>query len=102
MDAQIRTAILIGGAREADRIFLVMNTADNVLWEPFYFDSKECVRINQLHRFARLIYEDNKNNGDLTVVFNLLLLHMSAANSICKAIPSVPSKPDRRNTTGVP
>ena len=78
-DEQVRNAILVGGAREADRIFLVSTTSDNALWEPFYFDGKNCVRINRMHRFARMIYEDNKNNGDLTVVFNLLMLHMSAA-----------------------
>lgn len=78
-DDQVRDAVLSGGAREADRIILALNTADNVLWEPFYFSGKECVRVNQLHRFSRLIYEDNRQNGNLTVLFNLLLLHMSSA-----------------------
>ena len=38
-----------------------------------------CVRINKLHRFARLIYEDNLENNDLQIIFDLLLLQFAEA-----------------------
>ncbi|MCY4410684.1 MAG: ATP-binding protein [Caldilineaceae bacterium] len=78
-EEQLQTVVTAEGATINDRIFMVSITEDNVLWEPFYYSNQDCVRINKFHRFSRLIYEDNKDNGTLTVFLNLLLLHMSAA-----------------------
>jgi len=78
-EEQVQTVVTAEGAKIDDRIFMVSNTEDNVLWEPFYYSNQNCVRVNKFNRFSRLIYEDNKDNGTLTVLLNLLLLHMSAA-----------------------
>ena len=78
-EEQVQTVVTAEGAKIDDQIFMVSNTEDNVLWEPFYYSNQNCVRINKFHRFSRLIYEDNKANGTLTVLLNLLLIHMSAA-----------------------
>ena len=75
----VQAVVTAEGAKTDDRIFLVSNTDDNVLWEPFYYSNQDCVRINKFHRFSRLIYEDNKDNGAMTVLLNLFLLHMSVA-----------------------
>ena len=57
-----------------DKIFRVSAIADNALWEP-YVDAakKECVRISLLHRFAKIIYEDNSKNKALQILFDLFL-----------------------------
>jgi hypothetical protein len=64
---------------EASKIYRVESVEDNALWEPYYDSDKYCVRINKVHRFARLIFEDNSNNTDLQVILELLLLQLSTA-----------------------
>ena len=60
------------------KIFRVTSIEDNLLWEPYHdTDFGVCVRINKYHRFARYIYEDNIENPDLQVIFELMLLQLS-------------------------
>ena len=60
------------------KIFRVSSVADNLLWEPYYdTDLGNCVRINKLHRFALYIYENNSENQDLQITFDLLMLQLS-------------------------
>lgn len=65
------------GSPEVDalnKIFKVQSITDNKLWEPYVdAEKKECVRISKTHRYAKLVYEDNCNNRDLQVLFELLL-----------------------------
>lgn len=64
------------------RIFRVLNIEDNLLWEPYYDDDVgHCVRINKTHRFSKLVFEDNSDNTDLQVLFEILLLHFSMAEA---------------------
>ena len=57
-----------------DKIFRVPAIADNALWEPYVdAEKKECVRISLLHRYAKIIYEDNSKNRALQVLFDLFL-----------------------------
>ncbi len=64
----------------ANKIYKVSNVEDNVLWEPYYdTDRGGCVRINKLHRFARLVFEENSENTDLQIMLQLLLLQMADA-----------------------
>lgn len=64
----------------ASKIYKVSNVEDNALWEPYYdTDHGGCVRINKHHRFARLIFEENSENPDLQVMFQLFLLQMAEA-----------------------
>lgn len=63
-----------------NNIFRVTSIVDNLLWEPYHDpDLGECVRINKFHRFARYIFEENVDNKDLQIIFELLLLQMSQA-----------------------
>jgi hypothetical protein len=59
----------------AQKIFRVSRIEDNVLWEP-YHDAEygTCVRINEFHRFSKLIYDSNHENTDLQIIFELFLL----------------------------
>jgi hypothetical protein len=60
------------------KIFRVSSVEDNLLWEPYYdTDLGNCVRINKIHRFARLIYEDNAENRDLQILFDLMMLQFA-------------------------
>lgn len=62
------------------KIFRVTSVEDNHLWEPYYdTDLGNTVRINKLHRFARLIYEDNSENRDLQIIFDLTMLQFADA-----------------------
>jgi hypothetical protein len=71
-----------GQATPNDKIFLVNNTSDNALWEPYYETGKgTCVRINRLHRFARVLYEDNRNNGAMHILLGLLLHQFAIAET---------------------
>ncbi len=66
----------------ATKIFRVPYTEDNVLWEPYYdTDNGHCVRINTAHRFSRVLFEENQNNGDLHILFELFL-HQLAVSEI--------------------
>ncbi len=57
-----------------NKIFKVQSITDNKLWEPYVdAEKKECVRISKTHRYAKLVYEDNSENRDLQVLFELLL-----------------------------
>ena len=65
---------------ELSKIFRVSSVPDNLLWEPYYdTDLGNCVRINKLHRFALYIYENNSNNQDLQISFDLMMLQLSDA-----------------------
>ena len=78
----ISTETLIMGenADPNGHVFLVLHTQDNSLWEPYYDAVKgNCVRINEFHQFAQTIYQDNSNNSDLHIFFNLMLLQFAAA-----------------------
>ncbi len=59
---------------ELNKIFRVPNIEDNMLWEP-YVDAnlKECVRISKGHRYSKLMYENNANNKDMQVLYELFL-----------------------------
>lgn len=64
----------------ASKIYKVSYVDDNALWAPYYdTDHGNCVRINKLHRFSRLIFDDNSENPDLQIIFQLLLLQLSEA-----------------------
>jgi hypothetical protein len=64
----------------SNKIYKVSSVEDNALWEPYYdTDHGGCVRINKLHRFARLVFEENSENPDLQIMFQLLLLQMADA-----------------------
>ena len=66
----------------ATKIFRVRALEDNKLWEPYYdTENGHCVRINKLHRFAKLIFEDNIDNTDLQVLFELIL-HQLALSEV--------------------
>ena len=59
---------------ELDKIFKVHTITDNQLWEPYVdAEKKECVRISKTHRYAKLVYENNSENKDLQVLFELFL-----------------------------
>ncbi|TDG36072.1 hypothetical protein EZJ43_10335 [Pedobacter changchengzhani] len=63
---------------QLSKIFRVSSVTDNLLWEPYYdTDLGNCVRINKLHRFALYIYENNADNQDLQVTFDLMMLQLS-------------------------
>jgi polyhydroxyalkanoate synthesis regulator phasin len=79
---QAEKVVTGGQAMPNDKIFLVTSTEDNALWEPYYDpDKKTCVRINRLHRFARVIYEENRNNGAMIILFGLMLQQLAAAET---------------------
>ncbi|MDQ2771302.1 MAG: ATP-binding protein [Bacteroidota bacterium] len=62
------------------KIFRVPSLPDNQLWEPYYDAEHEyCVRINRYHRFAKLLFEENANNSDMQVLFELFLHQLSVA-----------------------
>ncbi len=62
------------------KIFRVPSLPDNQLWEPYYDAQHEyCVRINRYHRFAKLLFEENANNSDMQVLFELFLHQLSVA-----------------------
>ncbi|MCD8195704.1 MAG: hypothetical protein LUE24_00795 [Lachnospiraceae bacterium] len=59
---------------ELNKIFKVSNIGDNFLWEPYVDASKkECVRISKSHRYSKLIYENNADNKDMQVLYELFL-----------------------------
>jgi len=64
----------------ASSIFRVASIEDNLLWEPYTdTDLGDCVRINRMHRFAILIYERNKENDGLQIIFDLMLWQLAQA-----------------------
>lgn len=63
-----------------NKIFRVPSVLDNLLWEPYYdTDLGNCVRVNKFHRFGRYIFEENVNNKDLQIIFELMLLQFAEA-----------------------
>jgi hypothetical protein len=79
-EEQIRSIVTGGTATPGDKIFMVPNTEDNVLWEPYYdAEMGVCVRINKLHRFSKVIFDDNPNNGALRTLMGLLMLQLAGA-----------------------
>lgn len=78
--SDLQTAITGESNPESKKIFRVESIEDNHLWEPYYdAEHEHCVRINKYHRFAKVIFEDNSENIDLQVIFELLLLQLSSA-----------------------
>jgi hypothetical protein len=66
----------------ATNIFRVLYTEENTLWEPYYdTDHGHCVRINKGHRFAKVLFEDNQDNTDLQVLFELIF-HQLAVSEV--------------------
>ncbi len=62
------------------KIFRVSSVIDNLLWEPYYDTNYgNCVRINKFHRFARLILEENQENQDMQIIFDMLFLQLADA-----------------------
>lgn len=77
-----QTVIKGEGAKKTDRIFRVDRIDDHVLYEPYYDATKAgCVRINETHRFAELIYQDNSKNAAVQILFDLLVLKMAEAET---------------------
>ena len=74
-------SVLKGEANPAaTKIYRVQTVEDNALWEPYYdTDHGVCVRVNKGHRFARQVYEENSDNTDMQVMFDLLFLQMAEA-----------------------
>ena len=71
-------AVRGGDNPNAKKIFKVSSVLDNLLWEPYYdTDLKNCVRINKFHRFGRYIFEENSENKDLQIIFELMLLQFA-------------------------
>lgn len=63
-----------------EKIFRVPSIEDNLLWEPYYdAEIGMSVRINRNHRFARVLFEDNSDNVDLQVIFELFSLQLANA-----------------------
>jgi hypothetical protein len=73
--------VVVGqNASPSDKIFHVDRVEDHALYEPYYDAAKGyCVRINDTHRFAQTIYEDNRRNGNLQILFDLTLLYLATA-----------------------
>lgn len=64
----------------SNKIFRVEHVEDNVLWEPYYdAESGPSVRVNKYHRFARVLFEDNSENSNLQILFELFLLQLASA-----------------------
>lgn len=64
----------------SNKIFRVEYVEDNVLWEPYYdADCGPSVRINKYHRFSRVLFEDNSENANLQILFDLFLLQLASA-----------------------
>lgn len=67
-------------ATATNNILHVNHVEDHALYEPYYDAAKgNCVRINDTHRFAQAIYEDNRKNGNLQILFDITLLYLATA-----------------------
>lgn len=65
-----------------NKVFLRRSLPDNHLWEPYFdADHGHCVRINRLHRFSQLVYDDNSANVDMRILFELFL-HQAAVAEV--------------------
>lgn len=80
-----------GGDKNKDkRILRVPQIEDNLLWEPYFDDDHGwSVRINKTHRFARCIFEDNSDNVDMQVIFELLLLNAAQSEIHVRRDPDI-------------
>lgn len=79
---QQTTAEVVAGQKAAanDKIFHVERVEDHALYEPYYDAAKgNCVRINDTHRFAEAIYQGNRRNGNLQILFDMTLLYLATA-----------------------
>jgi hypothetical protein len=83
VDEKIEVTALKGDINPyAKKIFRVPYTEDNALWEPYYdTDNGHCVRINKIHRFAKVLFDDNQSNPDLQVLFELFI-HQLAVSEV--------------------
>ncbi len=63
-----------------EKVLKVPLINDNMLFEPYYDPTNHhMVRINLAHRFSQLVYDDNSENADLQILFELLMYKMSEA-----------------------
>ena len=84
-DEDVEEAVRGDAHPAARRIFHVERLDDDTLWEPYYdAELGRCVRINKYHRFGRLIFDNNRENPALQVLFDLLLFQL--ANGEVRAI----------------
>ena len=95
--ADVATAVRGADNPAASRIFRVGHVEDNALWEPYLdTDHGGSVRINALHRFGRLVFEENGGNPDLQVLFELLLLTMAQAEVQVQTLTKLPARDAER------
>lgn len=79
-DEEVDKALREDTNPSAHKIFRVSRIKDNLLWEPYHDAQYEgCVRINKYHRFGQLVYEDNYDNPDLQILFELMILQCAQA-----------------------
>lgn len=89
-DEEVKVYADGGGNNKDKRILRVPQIEDNLLWEPYYDDDHGwSVRINKTHRFARCIFEDNSENIDMQVIFELLLLNAAQAEIHVRRNPDI-------------
>jgi len=79
-DAEVSDYVSGSNESKDRRIIRTKYIQDNNLWEPYYDDDHGwSVRINKNHRFSKCIYEDNADNLDLQIIYELFLLQMAHA-----------------------
>ncbi len=79
-DGEVEEYASGGSENKNKRIFRVPYIQDNLLFEPYYDDDHGwSVRINKTHRFSKCIFEDNSDNMDMQVLFELFFLQLSHA-----------------------
>lgn len=81
-------AVAIKGTSEENdnrKIFRVENVTDGCLWEPYYdADHGASVRINENHRFSKLIYGDNSDNVDMQIIYDIMVLTLAQAEILTR------------------
>jgi len=89
-DEEVASYVSESSESRDKRIIRAKYIQDNHLWEPYYDDDHGwSVRINKNHRFSKCIYEDNGNNLDLQIIYELFLLQMSHAEVSLRKQPGM-------------
>jgi hypothetical protein len=89
-DDEVSSYVSENNESKDKRIIRAKYIQDNHLWEPYYDDDHGwSVRINKNHRFSKCIYEDNSDNFDLQVIYELFLLQMSHAEVSLRRQPDM-------------
>ena len=79
-DEEVSSYVAESSEAKDKRIIRTKYIQDNHLWEPYFDDDHGwSVRINKNHRFSKCIYEDNSDNLDLQIMYELFLLQMAHA-----------------------